>query len=80
MQNLFVTGDKIYVVTLKEEGKQTEVLILDLKGKLLKRALITLIMDNPITTYPFTIHEGIFYQIAEAPDEEGWNLHVMEIK
>jgi len=68
------------VVTLKEERKQTEVLILDLKGKLLKRALITLIMDNPITPYPFTIHEGVFYQTAEAPDEEGWNLHVMEIK
>ncbi len=80
LQNLFVTGDKIYLVTFKDEGKQTEVLILDLKGKLLKRVLITLIMDTPIVPYPYTIHEGILYQTAEDPDEEGWNLHVTEIK
>ncbi|MCX6578743.1 MAG: hypothetical protein NT166_01000 [Candidatus Aminicenantes bacterium] len=80
MQNIFVTGDKIYLVTFKEEGKQNEVLILDLKGKLLKRALITLKMNTPIIPFPYAIHEGFFYQMAEAPDEEGWNLYVMEIK
>jgi hypothetical protein len=83
MQGLFVTGDKIYAVTLKEEGKQTVVLVMDLKGKLLKQALITLTMDNPITPFPFTIHEGIYYQIAEDPkedDEVGWVVHVTEIK
>lgn len=80
MQSLFVTGDKIYAVTLKEEGKQTVIMVMDLKGKLLKQVLITLIMDNPITPFPFTIHEGIYYQIAEAPEEEGWNLQLTEIK
>lgn len=83
MQSLFVTGDKIYAVTVNEQGKQTVVLVMDLKGKLLKQALITLTMDNPITPFPFTIHDGIYYQITETPgedDEVSWNLQVTEIK
>lgn len=80
LQGLFVTGGKIYLVTFKEEGKQNVMLVMDLKGKLLNRSLITILMDTPITPYPFTIHEGIFYQTVEDPDAEGWNLHVMEIK
>ncbi|MDQ1353884.1 MAG: hypothetical protein QG657_4193 [Acidobacteriota bacterium] len=84
LQNLFVTGDKIYAITFKDFGKQNEVLILDLKGKLLNKVLLSVFMDTPITPYPYTIHEGIYYQTeyktADDPDDETWILHVSEIK
>jgi hypothetical protein len=83
MQNLFVSGDKIYAPTFKEEGKQNELLIFDIKGKFLKRVLITLVMDTPLTPFPYTIQNGFFYQTVEAPDEDdeaSWNLQVTEIK
>lgn len=80
MQVLFVSGGKIYLLTYKKEGKQNELLIMDLKGKLLKRVLVNLEMNTPIVPYPCTIEDGIFYQTVENPDEEGWELHVTEIK
>ncbi|MCU0287293.1 MAG: hypothetical protein MUF15_12980 [Acidobacteria bacterium] len=80
LQNIFVTGDKIYLLTFKKEGKQNELLILDIKGKLLKKMFIDFIMDTPLLPYPYTIEEGTFYQIIENEDEEGWELHKTEIK
>lgn len=80
IQNLFITGNKIYLVTFKKQGKQNELLIMDLKGKLLKQVFIDLLTETPIQPYPYTIENGILYQTVENLDEEDWELHVTEIK
>jgi hypothetical protein len=76
-----VTGNKIYVLTFKEnKAEDDECMILDLKGKRLKRIFLPLKMSTPILPYPYMIHEGSLYQVVEDEEEEEWALHVTEIK
>ena len=78
---LVVTGNKIYVLTFKEdEAENDECLIMDLKGKLLKRAFLPLKMSTPILPYPYNIQEGTVYQVVEDEEEEEWAIHVTKIK
>lgn len=78
---LVVTGNKIYVLTFKEnKAEDDECMILDLKGKRLKRIFLPLKMSTPILPYPYMIHEGSLYQVVEDEEEEEWALHVTEIK
>ncbi|MCP5046325.1 MAG: hypothetical protein GY940_04080, partial [bacterium] len=81
---MFVTGEKIYVVTFKsndeKEGVQnTEILILDIKGKFLKKVAFPLKMMTPLRQSPFSISEGKLYQLVEDSNEEEWSVHVTEI-
>ena len=82
IQNLIVTGNKIYVATYKskDEEEENEFIIFDIKGKFLKQGFIPLKMSTPIQPYPYSIHEGYLYQMVEDVDEEEWALHVREIK
>lgn len=82
IRNMFVTGDKIYVMTFKREdkGKKSEFLILDIKGKLLKRVMFPLKSEGPMGVYPHTIYKGVVYQLVEDTKEEDWSLHMTEIK
>lgn len=81
---MFVTGEKIYVVTFKsndekEDVQNTEVLILDIKGKFLKKVPVPLKMMTPLKQSPYTIYEGKLYQLVEDSNEEEWSVHVTEI-
>jgi len=79
-----VNGEKIYVVTYKsrdekEDVQNTEILILDIKGKVLNKVTFPLKMKNPLRPSPFTIYEGKLYQLIEDPNKEEWSVHVTEI-
>jgi hypothetical protein len=79
---LNVENNKVYVTTSKkldEEGK-FQLLIFDLKGKLLKDTIIPLIMDTPVIPYPNTFKHNKVYQLVENEEEENWEIHITEIK
>jgi hypothetical protein len=78
--NIFATGNKIYVMTFWEnEAKNQECLILEPKGKVLKRVFLPLKKSSPFTPYPYRIHEGSLYQIVENVEKEEWTLHISKI-
>jgi outer membrane protein assembly factor BamB len=93
IQTFTAADGKIYVVTYKKKHLNSEVLVLDLKGKLLKTVYLPLFkndaefyrsIENNIfrrkNNSTFAISEGKLYQILEDEDEETWELQVTDIK
>jgi hypothetical protein len=81
--DLRVDGGKIYAVTYKEGDGCREVIILNRKGRILKK---TMVPFRSMTYYRgaaerdhFVIHSGILYELAQ--DESGvWGLFATEIQ
>lgn len=67
-----VDGGKIYVTTYKTKDDKIEIIVMDLKGNVLKTAFIT---DNDKSA----IHNGRFYYLKENEDEEEWELFAEDI-
>jgi hypothetical protein len=93
LQTFAVADGKIYAVTYGKKNGKTEVLVLDLKGKLLKTVFLPLhqrddelamTLENrvsrQVTNSTFAIKNGKFYQVLENQDEKSWELHIHEIK
>jgi hypothetical protein len=93
LQTFSVADGKIYAVTYGKKNDKTEVLVLDLKGKLLKTVFLPLhqrddelamTLENrvsrQVTNSSFAIKNGKFYQVLENQDKESWELHIHEIK
>ncbi len=79
--DMVVTGNRIYVLTfIEDEAENGECLIMDLKGKLLKRLFLPLKKSTPLLQYPYFIREGSIYQIVENEEEEQWEMHITELK
>jgi hypothetical protein len=79
VREFIVTDGKIYVLTYNRQENKIEFLILDVKGKLLKRQFLLLHFKQPFLPYPYTIHNGKLYQLVENADEEKWELHASKI-
>lgn len=91
---LFIVADgKIYVLTYKKEKEKSEFVILDLKGKLLKRVFLPFNQSDEWFHYSltkstsqaspnatFTIKNGKLYQLIENEDKETWELHINNIE
>jgi hypothetical protein len=82
IQDFYVTGNKIYVITYKtaEQKTKTQCLIFDINGKFLKSVFIPLKIDRPQPPYLHLIHEGFFYRLEENMNANQWWIHVTEIK
>lgn len=79
--DMSISDDTIYVLTFTEdEAKNDECIIMDLKGKLLKRVFLPLKKSTPLLSYPYFFREGSLYQIVENEDEEQWEMQITEIK
>ncbi|MCP5054640.1 MAG: hypothetical protein GY940_46175 [bacterium] len=79
-----ISGGKIYITTFKADDpkddiQMSEILIFDLKGKLLETVMFPLKMSSPIIPYPFAVHSGKFYQIVENIDDEEWEVHITDL-
>lgn len=79
---LSVENDKVYTLTTSqfEDRNISEVFILDLKGKLLKKTKIPVQLDGPVMPYPMIIKNNKLYQLVENIDDEQWEMHITEIK
>jgi hypothetical protein len=70
--NFRINNKKIYVFTYKEKDEKPEVIIMDLKGNILKK---TFLPDKGI----FSIDNDRFYYLKENEEEEVWELFVESI-
>lgn len=70
----FMLGDnkKLYVATYKTVNSRIELLILDIKGNILKKTFI------PKKEH-FLIHNNKFYYFIDNEDEEVWELHAVDL-
>jgi hypothetical protein len=79
IQFYLVMDNTIYIVTYKKEGENSECIVFDTQGKLLKRTMIPLLYGTAIDPYPTDIKNGKLYQLIENGDEGEWELHVISI-
>jgi hypothetical protein len=73
-----VTDDKIYMIPYKKKQGKVQLLVFDLKGKLLRRVITPLTKENMFALHPMCIKGGKVYQLTENEDEV-WELHIYEI-
>jgi beta-lactamase regulating signal transducer with metallopeptidase domain len=80
--------NKIYVTTFKEKGGKHEIIVLDLKGNILKKVFVPfksfrLFTDIPplsIPTLNYGLKDNRLYQVLPKPSGDGYELHVTAIK
>lgn len=77
---LTVADNKLYVLTNKRKEKKSEFVIFDLKGKFLKKIMVTFENANIREAYPFTINYGKLFQLVDNEDMEEWELHIHQIQ
>jgi len=80
IRNFGVADKKIYVFTFKRVSYNNEVLILDIKGNLLKKVLLPVQEMNPEYLSPFSFYKNKFYQLHFIEETANWELHITDIK
>ncbi len=73
LREFCINNGKIYIMTFKKTKDKSEILVLDIKGKLLKRLNIPLI-EQDIYFYPYSFYNGSVYQLVENENDENWIL------
>jgi hypothetical protein len=82
------SDNKIYVTTFKEKGGKHEIIVLDLKGNILKKVfvpfksfrLFTEIPPHSIPTLNYGLKDNRLYEVVPNPSGDGFELHVTDIK
>jgi len=84
IRNFFVADGKIYVLTFKKENDRYEMIVLDLKGKILKRLLLPFkgmrYYVRPGLRDTLTVKNGKVYELVENLDTEMYELHTYQIE
>jgi hypothetical protein len=81
LRSFFIEDGKIYATTYKEKDNKHELIILDLKGNILKSVFLTL-KSWKIYKHSrrhrdlFTIKNGKIYELVDNPEEELYELHI----
>jgi len=79
-QRIVVTGDKIYALTFKKDGDKREFVILDTRGKFIKKVMVPFKNADPRMPFPFTVHDGQLYQLITNSASSGCELHINPIR
>lgn len=81
-QNFIVADRKIYFQTYKRNKEDTgnEVVILNLKGELIKRVWLPFDEYFDFTPCPYIVHNNKLYQCVDNEDEDVWELHITNIE
>jgi len=69
---------KVYFLTFYKKGQMREIIIMDWKGKFIKRAYVPSIIQLEIVSC--AISDNKFYYLFENEETEEWELHVEDIK
>jgi hypothetical protein len=80
VRNFQLADDKIYITTFLEKNEKSQFIILDLKGKVLKKTFLPLKKESYFVTYPYFIKNNKLYQVLFNDEVEEWELHVEAIK
>lgn len=82
IRGMLVESDRIYVVTYKQKNTLSEIVIMDLKGKELKKKYVPIagipgnMWDSPI----FIIENQQYFTLLENDEDEVWELHQVNLK
>lgn len=71
-KSVLFADDRIYLTTHPYANDRCEIIVMDLKGKILKKSTVP-------DTHLFTVDKGKFYYLEENIDEDIWELKVEEI-
>lgn len=85
IQELVITGKKIYIQTFKLKENKSEYVVMDLKGNIINRVYLPRFENTPMMSKILgaklhTIYNDKLYYLMENEDEEEWELHMEEIK
>lgn len=77
IKTIVIDKNRLYVVTHQKRGELWQCIVLDLKGKELKRTAVPLQDIEPFTYYPYlcTVEKGNYYALIENQEDETWELH-----
>ena len=79
-----VSEDKIYATTYKKEDDKTEMIILDLKGNILRRLYLPLSSIQPkrgVLRYDlFTVNQEKLYELIKNKETERWELLITDLE
>jgi hypothetical protein len=79
IRDFSIANEKIYILTYEVREGKNRLLVLNLDGKLLQDVFIPLQEENAFRLFPYTVKDGMLYQVAENEDSEAWELHVHSI-
>jgi hypothetical protein len=74
-----IDGGQIYIPTFRRKGEQTQFVILDLKGKILKKVFLPFSEFSILTPYTYTIYNQKLYQFVENEELEHMEIHIHKI-
>jgi hypothetical protein len=78
-----VSEDKIYATTYKKEDDKTEMIILDLKGNILRKLYLPLDSIQPkrgvLRNDLFTVDRGKIYELIKNRESERWELLIKDL-
>lgn len=78
-----VSDGRIYATTYKKVDGKTEVIILDLEGRILKRVFVPLISIRPergvLRHDLFTVSRGKLYELVQTAGKDTWELVVTDL-
>ncbi len=85
IQDIGISDDKIYAQTFKKVNGREEYVVMDLKGKIIKKAYVPAFEGTPILARilgakAHTIANGKLYYLEENIDEEEWDLYIEDIE
>lgn len=87
IKDFIVTDNKIYVQTYNKQKNKQGYVIMDLKGKILKRLYLPLVKQPNFSEQMmgsgskyFSICNNKFYYLHEDEDNEEWEVHVQNIE
>jgi hypothetical protein len=85
IQDIGISNDKIYVQTFKKVNGKDEYVVMDLKGKIIKKTYAptfegTPMMARILGAKAHTIANGKLYYLKDNIDEEEWDLYIEDIE
>lgn len=79
IRNIIIDNDKLYIITFKKQESGVECFIYTLEGTFVRELPIPLKSENILQYYPYTIYNGILYQLIENEETEKWELHIFRL-
>lgn len=70
---------KLIVTGFKQENEKYECFIYSLDGKLEKRMLLPMALQDGMRPYPWAFRDGKLYQVIDNDEEEQWEVHVHKL-
>ena len=80
IQFFMIDNEKIYIPTYRKQKEDYELFIYNTDGKFIKQVYFPLKYIDVLRPCPYTIKNGILYQLIENEENELWELHAIEIK